>query len=414
MYHTVLIMSVYSCILLKIHNEELYMGLGRKLKYGMVGGGPDAFIGGVHRMAAALDGTMELVAGAFSSKAEKSKQQGEALFLDPSRVYASYGEMAEKEAKLPEGERIDFVSVVTPNAMHFPVAKVFLEAGFNVICDKPMTTTVEEAEELIKLVKAKDLIFGLTHNYTGYPMVKQAKAMVANGEIGDVRKVVVEYPQGWLSENIDAQGDKQASWRTDPSKAGVSSCMGDLGSHAENLARYITGLEIEELCADMTTFVKGRRLEDDGNVLIHYKGGARGVLYASQISNGEENSLKIRIYGTKAGLEWQQENPNYLYRLRFDGPKETYSRGNGYLCEAADANTRLPFGHPEGFIEAFANIYKAIGNTIAAKLSGEKPGKLDLDFPTVVDGAFGVHFIHKTVESGKAKGWIKADYNPPA
>jgi predicted dehydrogenase len=382
------------------------MGLGRKIKYGMVGGGPDAFIGGVHRMAAALDGTIELVAGAFSSQAEKSKQQGEALLLDPSRVYGSFQEMAEKEAQLPEGERIDFVSIVTPNAMHFPVAKVFLEAGFNVVCDKPMTTTVEEAEELIKLTKAKDLVFGLTHNYTGYPMVKQAKQLIEEGKLGTIRKVVVEYPQGWLSTPLDAEGMKQAAWRTDPAQAGVSSCMGDLGSHAENLARYITGLEIEELCADMTTFVKGRRLEDDGNVLIHYKGGARGVLYASQISPGEENNLVIRVYGETAGLEWHQENPNYLILKYLDKPMETWTRGSGYLGEAAGSNTRIPFGHPEGFIEAFANIYKAVASTIAAKLTGDKPGRHDLDFPTVVDGAFGVHFIHKTVESGKAKAGL--------
>jgi predicted dehydrogenase len=390
------------------------MGLGRKLKYGMVGGGPDAFIGGVHRMAAALDGGMELVAGAFSSKPEKSRQQGEALFLDSDRVYDSFQEMAEKEAKLPAGDRIDFVSVVTPNAMHYPVAKTFLEAGLNVICDKPMTTTVEEAEELIKLVKDKDLVFGLTHNYTGYPMVKQAKQLVREGKLGKIRKVVVAYPQGWLATPIDAEGMKQAAWRTDPAQAGISSCMGDLGSHAENLARYITELEIEELCADMTTFVPGRRLEDDGNVLIHYKDGARGVLYASQISPGEENNLVIRVYGEDAGLEWHQENPNYLTVKYLDKPMEIWTRGSGYLGEPAGANTRIPFGHPEGFIEAFANIYKAVGNTIAARLSREKPDTLDLDFPTVVDGAFGVHFIHKTVESGKAKGWINAEYSPPA
>ncbi len=388
------------------------MGLGRKLKYGMVGGGPDAFIGGVHRMAAALDGTMELVAGAFSSDPEKSKQQGKNLVLDSNRVYGSYQEMAEKEAKLPEGEQIDFVSIVTPNAMHYPVAKTFLEAGINVICDKPMTTTVEEAEELIELVKSKDLVFGLTHNYTGYPMVKQAKQLVAEGKLGKIRKVVVEYPQGWLATPLDAEGMKQAAWRTDPSQAGVSSCMGDLGSHAENLVRYITSLEIEEICADMTTFVPGRRLEDDGNVLIHYKGGARGVLYASQISVGEENSLVIRVYGETAALEWHQENPNYLTVKYLDKPMEVWTRGSGYLGEAAGSNTRIPFGHPEGFIEAFANIYRAVGGTIEKRLTGEKPSELDLDFPTVVDGAYGVHFIHKTVESGKAKGWINAEYKP--
>ncbi|MCF7929007.1 MAG: Gfo/Idh/MocA family oxidoreductase [Spirochaetales bacterium] len=385
------------------------MGLGRKLKYGMVGGGPDAFIGGVHRRAAALDGNIELVAGAFSSKPDKSKQQGEALFIDPNRVYGSYEEMAEKEAKLPEGERIDFVSIVTPNFMHYPVAKVFLSKGFHVVCDKPMTTTVEEAQELVDLVKKNDLVFALTHNYTGYPMVKQAREMIKNGEIGEIRKVVVEYPQGWLSSDLDAQGDKQASWRTDPSKAGISSCMGDLGSHAENLAHYITGLEIEELIADMTTFVPGRRLEDDGNVLLKFKGGAKGILYASQISNGEENNLRIRIYGTKAGLEWHQENPNYLYRLKFDGPHETYTRGSGYLYESIGNYTRIPFGHPEGFIEAFANVYQNAASTIGKRLSGEKPNEIDLDFPTVEDGLYGVKFITRTVESGKAQKWIKFD-----
>ncbi len=388
------------------------MELGRKLKYGMVGGGPDAFIGGVHRMAAALDGGMELVAGAFSSQPDKSKQQGKALLLAPDRVYGSYQEMAEKEAKLPVGERIDFVSIVTPNSTHYPVAKVFLNAGFHVVCDKPMTTTVAEAEDLIKLAKQKGLIFGLTHNYTGYPMVKQAKQLVKDGKLGALRKVVVEYPQGWLSTPIDAQGAKQAAWRTDPSQAGVSSCIGDLGSHAENLARYITGLEVEELCADMTTFVPGRRLEDDGNILIHYKGGARGVLYASQISPGEENNLVIRVYGEKASLEWHQENPNYLSVKYLDKPMEIWSRGNGYLCAAAGANTRTPPGHPEGFLEAFANIYRAVGKAISAKLMGQTLNAADLDFPTAVDGAYGVHFIHKTVESGKAKGWIKAAYSP--
>jgi len=389
------------------------MELGRKLKYGMVGGGPDAFIGGVHRMAAALDGGMDLVAGAFSSHPEKSKQQGKNLLLKPDRVYGSYQEMAEKEAKLPLGERIDFVSIVTQNAMHYPVAKVFLNAGFHVVCDKPMTTTVAEAEELIKLAQQKGLIFGLTHNYTGYPMVKQAKQLVKEGKIGTIRKVVVEYPQGWLSTDIDAQGAKQAAWRTDPSQAGVSSCIGDLGSHAENLARYITGLEIEEICADMTTFVPGRRLEDDGNVLIHFKGGARGILYASQVSVGEENNLVIRVYGEKASLEWHQENPNYLTLKYADKPTEIWSRGSGYLGAAAGANTRTPFGHPEGFIEGFANVYRAIGKAITAKLLGQTLSADEMDFPNAVDGAYGVHFIHKTVESGKAKGWIKASYTPP-
>jgi len=389
------------------------MALGRKLKYGMVGGGPEAFIGAVHRMAAALDGGMELVAGAFSSKPDKSKQQGEALMLDPRRVYGSYQEMAEKEAKLPQGERMDFVSIVTPNAVHFPVAKTFLESGFNVVCDKPMTTTLEHAEELCRLVKKQGVVFALTHNYTGYPMVKQARALVAKGHIGKVRKIVVEYPQGWLSTPIDAEGMKQAAWRTDPAVAGASSCMGDLGSHAENLARYITGLEIEALCADMTTFMPGRRLEDDGNVLVHYQGGARGVLYASQISAGEENNLRIRVYGETGSIDWHQENPNYLYVRYLDKPAAIYTRGSGYLEAAAAENQRLPSGHPEGFIEAFATIYRRAGNAMAANIAGERVGERDLDFPTVQDGAIGVNFIIKCVESGKKKGWVNAAYTPP-
>jgi len=390
------------------------MAFDRKLKYGMVGGGPGAFIGGVHRMVAALDQKIELVAGAFSSSPEKSRQQGAELLLDPKRVYRTFQEMAEKEAGLPEGERIDFVSIVTPNHLHFAPAKAFLEAGFHVVCDKPMTTTVEEAEELCRLVGKHQAVFALTHNYTGYPLVKQARDFIRDGKLGKIRKVVVEYPQGWLSTPLDAEGMKQAEWRTDPARAGVSSCMGDLGSHAENLARYITGLEIEELCADMTTFVPGRRLEDDANVLIHYKGGARGILYASQISPGEENNLRIRVYGEAGALEWHQENPNYLHVRYLDRPSEVYTRGSGYLGEAAKAFTRIPTGHPEGYLEAFANIYRAAGNTMVARITGGKPAALDLDFPTVQDGAVGVNFIHKTVESGRKGGWVKAAYTPPA
>lgn len=390
------------------------MPLGRKLRYGMVGGGPGAFIGAVHRKAAALDGEIELVAGAFSSTAEKSQQQGRELHLDKNRVYSSYEEMAEKEARLPEGERIDFVSIVTPNHMHFPVAKTFIQAGFHVVCDKPMTTTVEDAEALCRLVDQHGIVFALTHNYTGYPMVKQARAMVQQGEIGKVRKVVVEYPQGWLSDLVEAEGSKQASWRTDPKQAGVSSAIGDIGTHAENLARYITGLEMESLHADLTTFVPGRQLEDDANMLVHYEGGARGILYCSQISVGEENNLRIRIYGEKASLEWHQENPNYLYVYTGDGPERVYKRGNGYLAPIAQHNSRLPSGHPEAFIEAFANIYVNAGRTISARIAGEQPGEFDLDFPTVQDGAVGVHFIHTAVASGKKRDWVDARYTPPS
>lgn len=380
----------------------------------MVGGGPGAFIGEVHRKAAALDGLIDLVAGAFSSDPSKSKQQGEELNLDPSRVYDSYAEMADREAALPEDERIDFVSIVTPNFLHFPIAKTFIERGFHVVCDKPMTNTIEEAEELCGLVGRQDVVFALTHNYTGYPMVKQARAMVRSGDLGDIRKIVVEYPQGWLATKLEDAGSKQAEWRTDPSRAGVSSAVGDIGSHAENLARYVTGLELESLFADVTTFVPGRELEDDANLLVHYKGGARGILYCSQISVGEENNLNLRVYGTKGSLEWHQENPNYLSFRTNDGPEQIYKRGNDYLVDAAKLNSRLPSGHPEAFLEAFANIYVNVARAIAAKQTGEQPDPLEIDFPTVQDGAVGVHFIHKAIESGKKRNWVDASYTPPA
>ena len=389
------------------------MPLGRKLRYGMVGGGPGAFIGAVHRKAAALDGEIDFVAGAFSSDPDKSRQQGEELMLDPGRVYGSYQEMADRESRLPDGERIDFVSIVTPNHVHFDPAKTFIEAGFHVVCDKPMTTTLEDAEALCRLVDEHDAVFALTHNYTGYPMVKQARELVRQGELGEVRKIVVEYPQGWLATLLEAEGAKQAVWRTDPKQAGVSSAVGDIGSHAENLARYITGLEITELCADMTTFVPGRQLEDDANMLVHFDNGARGVLYCSQISVGEENNLRIRVYGTEASLEWQQEHPNYLMVRYADGPEKVFKRGNDYLAPIAQHNSRLPFGHPEAFLEAFANIYVNAARTMAARIAGEEPGEFDTDFPTVQDGAVGVHFIHKAVESGRAHDWVDASYTPP-
>ncbi|HEY5813351.1 MAG TPA: Gfo/Idh/MocA family oxidoreductase, partial [Terrimicrobiaceae bacterium] len=339
--------------------------ISRKLKMGMVGGGKDAFIGAVHRLAANLDGRIELVAGAFSSNPIKSRESGALLLLNPNRVYDSYQMMAEREAMLPPGERIDFVAIVTPNFAHFPAAKTFLEAGFNVVCDKPMTLDLEEAIQLREVVRRTGKVFALTHNYTGYPMVKEARELVRQGELGKILKVVAEYPQGWLLNPID-----QGSWRTDPKRAGASGCIADIGTHAENLARYITGLEIEELCADFSTFVEGRRLEDDGNMLVRFKGGARGVLYASQISAGEENNLSIRVYGTKASLEWHQENPNDLIVKFQDAPRKILRRGNSYLSEAAKRFTRLPFGHPEAFIEAFANIYLEATRAIEAEVSG--------------------------------------------
>ncbi len=385
--------------------------LGRPLKYGMIGGGPGAFIGAVHRKAAAMDGGMELVAGSFSSNPEKSRAQGKELGLNPARVYDSYQEMAEQEAKLPEGERIDFASIVTPNHVHYDAARVFIEAGFHVVCDKPMTNTMEDALALCRLVEEHDVVFALTHNYTGYPMVKQGRELIRQGKLGTLRKIVVEYPQGWLSDLQEAGGNKQAEWRTDPARSGISSAIGDIGSHAENLARYMTSLEIEALCADITTFVPGRLLEDDANMLLHYKGGAKGVLMASQISAGDENNLRIRIYGSDASMEWRQENPNYLHVRFVNQPEEVYKRGNPYLFEVTQHASRTPFGHPEGYLEAFANIYVNAGRTIIARLVGETPSAFDLDFPTVIDGARGVHFIHKAVESGKKGGWIDAAFS---
>jgi predicted dehydrogenase len=368
----------------------------------MVGGGPGAFIGEVHRKAARLDGGIELVAGAFSSDPDKSRAMGQELYLDPARTYASFQEMAEAEAKLPEGERIDFVSVVTPNHVHFPVAKTFLEAGFHVICDKPMTFTLDEARKLKAIVDSSGLVFALTHNYTGYPMVKLARDLAREGELGRVLKIIVQYPQGWLIHPIEREGAKQAAWRTDPAKAGASCCMGDIGTHAENLAEYITGLRISEICADLTTFVEGRPLEDDGNCLLRFEGGAKGILFASQISIGEENNLAIWVYGEKKSLEWHQEYPNDLWVRRPDGPVEKWRRGNDYVggrSPAAGRATRLPFGHPEAFIEAFANVYVNATDTMRKRILGQEPDALELDFPTVDDGLRGMAFIETVVES---------------
>lgn len=384
------------------------MPLRRKLRYGMIGGGPGAFIGAVHRHAAAFDGLAELVAGAFSSDPGKSRAQGCDLHLDANRVYGSYEEMAAREASLPESERIDFVSIVTPNSSHFRVARAFIEAGFHVVCDKPMTTTVEDAEELCRLVEQHDIVFALTHNYTGYPMVKQARELVRQGQLGTIRKIVAEYPQGWLA---DIGG--MNLWRLDPKVAGISSAVGDIGVHAWHLARYISGLEVESLCADLTSFGAGYELEDDANLLVHYEGGARGIIYASQISVGEENALRVRIYGTEAGLDWRQEDPNQLRLLYVDQPEQVYRRGNDYLAPIARHNSRIPPGHPEAFIEAFANVYRNAIRTMAARIAGEEPGEWDTDFPNVQDGARGVHFIHRAVESGQKHDWVDARYSPP-
>ncbi len=376
----------------------------RKMRMGMVGGGRGAFIGTVHRMAASIDNEIELVCGAFSSYPEKSKLSGQDWYLPEDRVYGSYEEMLKKESSLPEGEKADFISIVTPNFMHFPVAKAALEAGFAVISDKPMTFDANEARELVKLVEKTKLPFALTHNYTGYPMVKEAREIIKSGKLGEIRKVVVEYPQGWLASRLEESGQKQASWRTDPKRAGASCCIGDIGTHAENLAEYMTGLRISELLADLTTFVGGRELEDDGNVLLRFENGAKGILHASQISVDEENGLNIRIYGEKGGLEWHQEEPNTLILKWTDSPRQIIRPGANYgdrLSEATNHAMRLPAGHPEGYLEAFANIYKNFASTVRAHLSGSKPDPLDLDFPSVHDGLRGMLFIETVVESSK-------------
>ena len=376
----------------------------------MVGGGPGAFIGQVHRMAAALDGGYQLIAGAFSSDPAKSKETARDLGLDPSRAYDSYEEMAESEYALPEGDRIELVSIVTPNHLHHDVASTFLRKGVHVICDKPLTTSVEDAEDLCDLADRYSCLFAVTHSYTGYPIVKEARERVRAGELGEIRKVVVEYSQGWLSTPLETEGHKQAEWRTDPDQAGISSALGDIGSHAHNLVRYVTGLEVQRLFADLGTVVEGRKLEDDATVLLELEGGVRGLLSASQISTGERNNLRLRIYGSSGGLDWSQEDPNRLRLIESDGSERVLYRAAGATSERARAHTRLPGGHPEGLIEAFANIYRNVAGSLSS--DGTVRPFAD-DFPTVQDGAHGVYFIHKALESYRLGGWVDALYSPP-
>ena len=380
----------------------------RKLRMGMVGGGRGAFIGGVHRRAANLDGNIELVAGAFSSDPKKSKLSGKDFHLDSSRVYGSYEEMAQEEKALPEGERIDFVTIVVQNHLHFDVAKTFLQAGFNVICDKPVTYDLAQARELRKIINKTKKVFALTHNYTGYPMVKLAKEMVRKGELGKIIKVVCEYPQGYAITALTGEEKAIANWRANPDIAGISNCMGDIGTHAENLVHYITGLEIDRLCADLSVNIPNRKLDDDGNVLVRFKGGARGIIYASQVSNGDENDLNIRVYGTKKSIEWHQEEPNDLLVKDARAPRQVWRRGNGYITGAAAENTRIPFGHPEGFIEAFANVYNSAAVAISDEIAGKYPRKSGYDFPDIRDGMIGMAFIETVVKSSKSKEkWVK-------
>ena len=373
----------------------------RKIRMGMVGGGRGAFIGAVHRMAAALDGQIELVCGAFSSDPQRSKDSGADLFLPPERCYGTFEEMMTGEAALPADRRMDFVSIVTPNHLHFAPAKAALEHGFHVVSDKPATFNLAEAKELGVLVGRTGLLYALTHNYTGYPLVKEAREIVRSGRLGKIRKVVVEYPQGWLATRLEESGMKQAAWRTDPARSGAAGCLGDIGTHAENLAEYITGLRIGELAADLTAFVPGRRLDDDANILLRFEGGAKGVLHASQISVGEENNLSIRVYGELGGLEWRQQEPNTLLLKWPDRPVEIVRTGTGWVGSAAAGAARIPQGHPEGFLEAFANVYRSFANHIRAVLEGREPDASALDYPKIADGIRGMAFIEAAVDSSK-------------
>ncbi|GGA90054.1 oxidoreductase [Brucella endophytica] len=376
-----------------------------RIRLGMVGGGQGAFIGAVHRIAARLDDQYELVAGALSSNPERAKASALELSIAPDRAYGSFEEMAKAEAARPDG--IEAVAIVTPNHMHAPAAKAFLEAGIHVICDKPLTLTVDEAKELVDLVDRTGKVFAVTHNYTGYPMIRQARAMVEKGELGEIRLVQAEYPQDWLTERAESTGSKQAEWRTDPKRSGAGGCIGDIGTHAYNLACFVSGLELDELLAQLTTFVEGRQLDDDVQILLRWKGGAKGMLWASQVAVGNENGLKLRVYGTKGGLEWTQADPNYLWFTRFGEPKQLLTRGGAGAWPEAARVTRVPSGHPEGYLEGFANIYAEAARAIIAARDGGKPDG-DVIFPTVRDGLKGMQFIEAAVASSNAGNvWTK-------
>jgi predicted dehydrogenase len=380
----------------------------RKLRMGMVGGGLTSFIGPVHRKAAGIDGEIELVCGAFSIIPGESRETGEALYLDPSRVYETYQEMFEAEKKMPPEKRIDFVSVVTPNHVHFGPSKMALESGFHVIVEKPISFSLEEAKALKKLVDKTGLVLGLTHTYTGYPLVKEARRMVADGKFGKIRKVYVEYPQGWLSTLLEGTGNLQASWRTDPKQSGMGGAIGDIGTHAANLAEYITGRKITEICAMLNTVVKGRMLDDDSTMMLKFDNGATGVLFATQVAAGEENNLNIRVYGEKGGLEWKQQDPNTMILKWLDRPMEVVRTGQGYLSDDAKKFTRTPAGHPEGYLEAFANIYRAFTKAVRDYKPGKKINPTKYDFPGVDDGVHGMSFVQTAVKSAKSnQKWTK-------
>jgi len=369
-----------------------------KIRLGMVGGGKDAFIGAVHRIAARIDDDYDLVAGALSSTADKARESGLALGLAPDRCYGSFEEMAEREAARPDG--IQAVSIVTPNHMHAAPAIAFLKRGIHVICDKPLTATMEQAEELAAAVRASTALFILTHNYTGYPMIRQARDMVAAGDLGAIRVVQVEYPQDWLTEASEATGSKQAEWRTDPERSGAGGSIGDIGTHAHNLACFVTGLRVEKLAADLHSFVPGRRVDDNAHILLRFEGGARGSLWCSQVAPGNENALRLRVYGEKGGLDWAQEDPNYLWHTPFGQPKRLLTRGGAGASAAAGAVSRTPGGHPEGYLEGFANIYAGAAQAIRAAAKGERASVLDL-LPGLDAGLAGMRFIAAAVASSQ-------------
>ena len=385
--------------------------INRKLRMGMVGGGSDAFIGAIHRLAANMDGQIELACGCFSGNPDISISSGKSYFLPDDRVYKTFEQMFEKEALLPEERRIDFVTIVTPNFLHFKPAMMALENKFHVVVDKPITFTLDEAKKLRAKVSETGLILALTHTYSGYPAIKEARQLVKQGTLGTIRRIYVEYPQGWLADKQEDKGNAQAEWRTDPGRSGIAGCMGDIGTHAFHLAEYVSGLKATHLCAELNTFVPGRKLDDDGVALIRFSGGAKGVLMASQIALGEENDIKIRIYGDKAGLEWTQADPNTLW-LKWPGkPAEKLRVGQGYLGGTAKHNSRTPAGHPEGYLEAFANIYRNFSLTVRSRIEGKEPKSEWLDFPGIEDGVRGMQFIETVVRAGHSddKKWVEIE-----
>ena len=383
--------------------------MDRRMRIGMVGGGKDAFIGGVHRIALRLDGNYELVAGSFSSNFDNSKETGKDLGLAEDRIYETYQEMAEKESARSDG--IHVVAIVTPNHLHVPIAKIFAEKGMHIICDKPLALSSEEAIELKNIVENKKIIFALTHNYTGYPMVRHARSLIQKGDLGSIRVVQAEYPQDWLTTKAEDSGLKQAEWRTDPKRSGDGGCIGDIGTHAFNLIRFITGLEVDELSADIHTFVKGRLLDDNAQIMLRFKGGAKGAIWSSQVAVGNENNLKIRVFGENGGLEWRQEDPNYLYYTKYGHPTQKITRGSGSASEEANNVTRIPPGHPEGYLEGFANIYSDVYKRLFAQTNQQNYDQSNDCYPTIYDGVEGMRFIETVLESNNNNSkWVEFNF----